>query len=106
VRGAESGFHVPGQTRDIAALRTARGTAYLVARNNDRPLLFRPMQGKTVALSSSPQRTRKSALSLGVRTAENAENAEKTKKVQSSAFSAFSAVKNNKQSGSASSAVR
>jgi enediyne biosynthesis protein E4 len=37
----ESGFVVPGQTRDIQRVRTARGELYLVARNNDRPLIFR-----------------------------------------------------------------
>ena len=37
-----SGFFVPGQTRDIAAVRTRAGIAYVVARNNDRPLFFRP----------------------------------------------------------------
>ena len=42
VRAPQSGFVVPGQTRDIARVRTAAGDAYLVARNNDRPLLFRP----------------------------------------------------------------
>jgi hypothetical protein len=39
---AESGFHVPGQTRDIRRLRTRAGDLYVVARNNDRPLFFRP----------------------------------------------------------------
>jgi hypothetical protein len=38
----QSGFHVPGQTRDIQRLRTRGGELYLVARNNDRPLLLRP----------------------------------------------------------------
>jgi hypothetical protein len=42
VRAPESGFVVPGQSRDIARLRTAAGDVYLVARNNDRPMLFRP----------------------------------------------------------------
>ena len=36
VRATESGFFVPGQSRDIARVRTAAGDAYLVARNNDR----------------------------------------------------------------------
>jgi len=36
-----SGFVVPGQTRDIQRVRTARGDLYVVARNNDRPLVFR-----------------------------------------------------------------
>ena len=38
----ESGFFVPGQTRDIQRIRTRDGTVYVVTRNNDRPLLFRP----------------------------------------------------------------
>ncbi len=41
VRAPESGFFVPGQSRDIARLRTAAGEIYLVARNNDRPMVFR-----------------------------------------------------------------
>lgn len=40
--GAQSGFVVPGQSRDIQRVRTAgRGDLYVVARNNDRPLAFR-----------------------------------------------------------------
>jgi enediyne biosynthesis protein E4 len=35
-----SGFVVPGQTRDIQRVRTARGDLYVVARNDDRPLAF------------------------------------------------------------------
>ncbi|HEY0780123.1 MAG TPA: VCBS repeat-containing protein, partial [Gemmatirosa sp.] len=42
LRAAESGFYVPGQTRDIAPVRTRAGTVIVVARNNDRPLFFRP----------------------------------------------------------------
>jgi hypothetical protein len=38
---AESGFLVPGQTRDVARVRTKNGALYVVARNDDRPLLFR-----------------------------------------------------------------
>ena len=47
----QSGFRVPGQTRDIQRIRTARGELYVVARNNDRPLLFRqlPASGARVA---------------------------------------------------------
>ena len=41
VRTVESGFFVPGQARDIARLRTRGGVVYVVARNNDRPLVFR-----------------------------------------------------------------
>ena len=44
VRASESGFIVPGQTRDIQRLRTRRGDLYIVARNNDRPLFFRPVR--------------------------------------------------------------
>jgi hypothetical protein len=40
-RAVESGFMVPGQARDIQRVRTAGGDAYVVARNNDRPLVFR-----------------------------------------------------------------
>jgi len=42
VPAAASGFLVPGQARDIVPVRTSRGVLYLVTRNNDRPLLFRP----------------------------------------------------------------
>ncbi|MGH7475842.1 MAG: VCBS repeat-containing protein [Longimicrobiales bacterium] len=41
VPAAESGFVVPGQSRDIQRVRTRRGDLYIVARNNDRPLMFR-----------------------------------------------------------------
>jgi hypothetical protein len=41
VPGAESGFLVPGQARDIQRVRTASGHLYVVTRNDDRPLLFR-----------------------------------------------------------------
>ena len=41
VRAPESGFVVPGQSRDIQRVRTARGGLYIVSRNNDRALLFR-----------------------------------------------------------------
>ena len=37
----ESGFFAPGQTRDIRRVRTRAGDVYVVARSNDRPLLFR-----------------------------------------------------------------
>jgi hypothetical protein len=39
---AQSGFVVPGQARDIERVRTRRGDLYIVTRNNDRPLVFRP----------------------------------------------------------------
>ncbi|HKR08172.1 MAG TPA: VCBS repeat-containing protein, partial [Gemmatimonadaceae bacterium] len=35
-----SGFEVPGQVRDIQRVRTRTGVIYVVARNNDRPLVF------------------------------------------------------------------
>jgi hypothetical protein len=38
---AQSGFFVPGQTRDIQRVRTRHGELYVVARNDDRPLVFR-----------------------------------------------------------------
>ena len=41
-RAVESGFFVPGQSRDIARVRTRSGYRYIVSRNNDRPLIFRP----------------------------------------------------------------
>jgi enediyne biosynthesis protein E4 len=41
VPATRSGFVVPGQARDIQRVRTARGYVYIVARNDDRPLVFR-----------------------------------------------------------------
>jgi hypothetical protein len=49
VRTTESGFFVPGQSRDIARVRTARGDLYVVTRNNDRPALFRATGPESVA---------------------------------------------------------
>ncbi|MGZ8468191.1 MAG: VCBS repeat-containing protein [Gemmatirosa sp.] len=43
VRAKASGFRVPGQARDIQRLRTSDGDVYVVTRNNDRPLVFRPV---------------------------------------------------------------
>ena len=43
---AQSGFAVPGQARDIQRVRTRGGDLYLVARNNDRPLIFRSTGAK------------------------------------------------------------
>ena len=40
-RELQSGFFVPGQARDIQRVRTRTGSVYVVARNNDRPLIFR-----------------------------------------------------------------
>ena len=42
VPAAQSGFHVPGEARDIQRLRTRDGELYVVTRNDDRPLVFRP----------------------------------------------------------------
>ncbi|HEX5074284.1 MAG TPA: VCBS repeat-containing protein [Gemmatimonadaceae bacterium] len=42
----KSGFFVPGQTRDIQRVRTRNGALYVVARNNDRPLVFRGAPGR------------------------------------------------------------
>jgi hypothetical protein len=44
LRAGESGFFVPGEARDIERLRTRRGDLYIIARNNDRPLFFRPLR--------------------------------------------------------------
>ena len=55
LRASTSGFFVPGQSRDIARVRTPRGDLFVVARNNDRPLIFRLEQRKprTVATATS-----------------------------------------------------
>ena len=55
---SRSGFFVPGQSRDIARLRTPRGDLFVVARNNDRPLIFRLEHGKarTVATRQLPEK--------------------------------------------------
>jgi hypothetical protein len=59
VRARESGFFVPGQSRDIARVRTAAGDAYLVARNNDRPLLFRAAPApRRIAARGTPRGVR------------------------------------------------
>jgi hypothetical protein len=47
VRSLESGFMVPGQARDIQRVRTRSGDIYIVSRNNDRPLIFRPAERAT-----------------------------------------------------------
>jgi hypothetical protein len=41
VEPTTSGFVVPGQARDIQRVRTRDGDRFLIARNNDRPLVFR-----------------------------------------------------------------
>ena len=54
VRAPESGFFVPGLTRDIQRVRTATGPAYLVARNSDRPMVFRSSEpGRRLATGAS-----------------------------------------------------
>ena len=53
VHPSQSGFFVPGQSRDIARVRTPRGDLVVVARNNDKPLIFRLEQGRTVATAST-----------------------------------------------------
>lgn len=50
--GSASGFVVPGQARDIQRLRTPGGVLYLVTRNNDRPLVFRPARDRPRAAGS------------------------------------------------------
>jgi enediyne biosynthesis protein E4 len=40
LRPAESGFRVPGQTRHIRRVNSPRGVRFVVARNNDAPLVF------------------------------------------------------------------
>jgi FG-GAP repeat. len=49
---SSSGFRVPGQARDIQRVRTATGDVYVVARNNDAPLVFRVNRPLRVARSS------------------------------------------------------
>ncbi len=53
--GRQSGFVVPGQTRDIQRVRTRRGDLYVVARNNDRPLAFRTTRGSATP-SAAPRK--------------------------------------------------
>jgi hypothetical protein len=59
VSEVESGFFVPGQARDIERVRTRSGVIYVVSRNNDKPLVFRPIAGTSGSLSageSAPRR--------------------------------------------------
>lgn len=53
VPAARSGFVVPGQTRDIQRVRTARGDVYVVARNNDRPLTFRAADARVATATKA-----------------------------------------------------
>jgi enediyne biosynthesis protein E4 len=52
VRTVESGFFVPGQARDIQRIGTRQGDLYVVARNNDRPLVFRAGE-RTLAVQTA-----------------------------------------------------
>src|SRR5207247_359632 len=54
VRASESGFVVPGQARDIQQIRTPRGDLYVVTRNNDRPLMFRPTRPRRSLVAAGP----------------------------------------------------
>jgi hypothetical protein len=53
----ESGFFVPGQARDIARIRTARGPVCIVTRNNDRLLVFRPNAGSRAIAERTDKRS-------------------------------------------------
>jgi hypothetical protein len=66
-RAVESGFFVPGQSRDIQRIRTRQGDLYVVTRNNDRPLVFRASPGTVLTADGRrlPQST--AAASLGRR---------------------------------------
>ncbi len=56
VRATESGFVVPGQTRDIQRVRTRTGDLIMVVRNNDAPLFFRAAAAAARAPSYTPSR--------------------------------------------------
>lgn len=47
------GFVVPGQSRDVQRVRTRTGEVIVVARNNDRPLVFRPQPRQLAANTGS-----------------------------------------------------
>ena len=53
VSRARSGFVVPGQSRDVQRLRTRGGDRFVVARNNDTPLVFRLAPRQVAAGASS-----------------------------------------------------
>ena len=55
LRAAESGFVVPGQARDIQRVRSRQGELYLVARNDDRPLVFRAVPRDRLLANRSPK---------------------------------------------------
>lgn len=46
LRAVETGFRVPGQVRDIQPVRTPTGVVYVVSRNDDRPVVFRPRRSR------------------------------------------------------------
>ena len=48
-----SGFFVPGEARDIQRLRTRSGELFIVARNDDRPLIFRTRTAARAASAAS-----------------------------------------------------
>lgn len=50
---AASGFVVPGQSRDVQRVRTRGGDLIVVARNNDRPLVFRQNSRQVAAGNGS-----------------------------------------------------
>jgi hypothetical protein len=54
LEATQSGFAVPGQTRDIQRVRTRRGDLYVVTRNNDRPLIFRSTKAKRALAALGP----------------------------------------------------
>ena len=56
VRSYDSGFRVPGQSRDIQRVRTAAGEVIVVARNNDVPLVFRSVRPPGLARASGANR--------------------------------------------------
>jgi hypothetical protein len=58
VRAPESGFFVPGQSRDIQRLRTPQGDLFVVARNDDRPLIFRATPRTPAIVASRRASTR------------------------------------------------
>ncbi len=49
MRSPESGFRVPGQSRDIQRVRSAAGELVVVARNNDVPLVFRAARAARIS---------------------------------------------------------
>jgi enediyne biosynthesis protein E4 len=56
VGAAQSGFLVPGQARDIRRVGTRQGDLYIVARNDDHPLVFRATpRGPLLADRASPR---------------------------------------------------